>query len=246
MRSFTFFFLIVFSSVTCHSQENKIIRYFDFWEKPTDSKSPYFRAEFIKQDSIYQCSSYWVKSGKLRCKSQYRDTLLQKPLGLLVRYFENGLIEDSIFYENNSRTKEIFHYYQNGKLWVHCRQQGKSEVCKGFDENGNLIDDFIYSKEAEFPGGNEGWLTYLSNGLGKFNPGKRGAPVGTYTVVVMFIVGKDGSLMEIKAETKFGYGMEDKAIEIIKRSPRWDPAIMRNKKVNAYRRQPLTFVVAAE
>ncbi|HQR02032.1 MAG TPA: hypothetical protein PLA61_14365, partial [Ferruginibacter sp.] len=33
-------------------------------------------------------------------------------------------------------------------------------------------------------------------------------------------------------------------IEIIRNSPRWQPAIQNGKKVNAYHRQPITFVVS--
>jgi hypothetical protein len=245
MRSFIFFHLL-FVSVACYSQENKIVKYFDLLWQPANAGTASFRTEFIRKNDYYECFSYWQKNGALYCRSSYRDTAFQKPLGQLVRYYENSKIEDSIYFNNDGSRKELYHYYESGKLWAQCKQQGKSEVCKGFDEQGNAIDDFIYSKEAEFPGGNEEWSAYLSKALSKFNPGKKGAPVGTYKVVVKFIVTKDGTIAEVQAETNFGYGMEDKAIEIIKKSPKWVPAIMYNKKVNAYRRQPLTFLVAAE
>lgn len=180
------------------------------------------------------------KTNILFCKATDRDTLFQKPFGLPVRYYEDGKIQDSVHYNNDGSKRELFHYYQDGKTWAHRKQQGKSKVCKGFHEKGNLNEDFIYSKEAEFTGGNAEWSACLSNALCKFNPGKRGASVGTYKAVVKFIADENGSIINIEAETNYGYGIEDKAIEIIKKSPKWTPAIIVNKKVKAYRRQSLT------
>lgn len=240
------FLVFLFVSINCYSQENKIVKYFDSLWQPANISTASFRTEFIRKNDYYECFSYWKKNGALYCRSSYRDTLFQKPLGQLVRYYENGKTQDSVYYNNDGSVKELYHYYENGKLWAQCKQQGKKEVCKGFDEQGNAIDDFIYSNEAEFSGGNEEWSAYLSNALSKFNPGKKGAPTGTYKVIVKFIVDENGKVSDTQAETNFGFGMEEKAIEIIKKSPKWTPAIMLNKKVKAYRRQPLTFVVSTE
>jgi len=58
-----------------------------------------------------------------------------------------------------------------------------------------------------------------------------------------FIVSKDGSISDVVAETKFGYGMEAEAVKIIKKGPKWTPALQNGRNVNAYRRQPITFIV---
>lgn len=66
---------------------------------------------------------------------------------------------------------------------------------------------------------------------------------GKYTVIIKFIVRKDGSLDGIAAETKNGYGMEEHVIKLIKSVPKWMPAIQYGRYVSAYRRQPVVFVV---
>ena len=48
----------------------------------------------------------------------------------------------------------------------------------------------------------------------------------TYTVVVRFIVSRDGSISDVVAETKHGYGMEAEAMKIIKKGPKWTPACL--------------------
>lgn len=97
--------------------------------------------------------------------------------------------------------------------------------------------------EAAYPGGTAAWTKYLRNNLDANTPVDNGASEGTYTVIVRFIVSKDGSISDVVAETKHGYGMEAEAMKIIKKGPKWTPAQQNGRYVNAYRRQPITFVV---
>ena len=101
-------------------------------------------------------------------------------------------------------------------------------------------------KEAEFPGGAAAWKRYLEKNLNANVPIDNGAPEGTYTVIVKFIVSKDGSISDVEAETTFGYGMEDEAVKAIKRGPKWTPGLQNGRNVNSYRRQPITFVVEGQ
>jgi protein TonB len=107
-------------------------------------------------------------------------------------------------------------------------------------------EDKIFTKvenEAEFPGGQQAWVRYLQKNLNANAPVDNGAAPGTYQVIVKFIVSKDGSISDVQPETKHGFGMEDEAVKIIKRGPKWTPALQNGRNVNAYRRQPITFIV---
>lgn len=108
------------------------------------------------------------------------------------------------------------------------------------------IDERIFTRvdvEASFPGGAPAWKDYIIKNLKANVPIKKKAPVGSYMVIVRFIVAKDGSISDVTAETSHGYGMEQEVIRIIKKGPRWTPASQNGYSVNAYRRQPVTFVV---
>ena len=107
-------------------------------------------------------------------------------------------------------------------------------------------EDKIFTKvenEAAFPGGEAAWRRFLEKNLNASTPVDNGAPEGSYQVIVRFIVSKDGSISDVQAESKHGYGMEDEAVKIIKKGPKWTPALQNGRNVNAYRRQPITFVV---
>lgn len=107
-------------------------------------------------------------------------------------------------------------------------------------------DDRIFTKvdvEAAYPGGEEAWRNYLIKNLNANVPVDNGAPSGKFTVIVRFVVSKDGTLSDVRAENSLGYGMDQEVVRIIKKSGRWTPAEQNNRKVNAYRRQPVTFMV---
>lgn len=100
--------------------------------------------------------------------------------------------------------------------------------------------------EASFKGGESAWRKYLERNLNPNAPIDNGAPEGTYTVYVQFVVSKDGSISDVKALTNHGYGMEKEAVRVIQKGPAWVPAIQNGRSVNAYRKQPITFRVTSE
>lgn len=93
--------------------------------------------------------------------------------------------------------------------------------------------------EAEFPGGMNKWRQYLERNL-RVNDD---IPEGTYAVIIQFVVDVDGSISNVVALTNHGYEMEDEAVRIIKRGPKWNPAIQNGRQVKAYRKQLITFQV---
>lgn len=120
---------------------------------------------------------------------------------------------------------------------------------KGIVEEKKEDENKIFEKveiEAQFKGGEGAWRKYLERNLNPSAPVDNGAPEGTYTVYVQFVVSKDGSISDVKALTNHGYGMEAEAVRVIKKGPAWTPAIQNGRSVNAYRKQPITFQVQSE
>jgi protein TonB len=83
--------------------------------------------------------------------------------------------------------------------------------------------------QAEFPGGQSGWGRYLER-----------------TLVVSFIVSKDGSISEVKAENDPGYGTKEEAVRVIQRGPKWKPAVQNGRNVIYRQRQAIVFMVSED
>ena len=106
----------------------------------------------------------------------------------------------------------------------------------------DLVYDDVENK-PEFPGGASAWQKYLERNLNVNDVFKNGAPLGKYYVVVQFFVDKEGNIKDVKALTHIGYGMEDEAVRVIRNGPKWVPGTNKGQNVNAYRRQPIMFML---
>lgn len=115
------------------------------------------------------------------------------------------------------------------------------------DTTGN--DSITFEKadtEASFPGDVKKWRLYLEKTLNPNVPVENGAPNGIYIIVIQFIVDKNGNIFDIKALTNNGFGMEAEAMRVIKKGPKWVPAMKDERVVKSYHKQAFTFIVSGE
>ncbi|MBI5371436.1 MAG: N-acetylmuramoyl-L-alanine amidase [Sphingobacteriales bacterium] len=159
-------------------------------------------------------------------------------------YEGKAIICDSVEIYSAEDKKAIELYGQQARSGVVVIHNGKitdleiKEADK--PESGKVFDKVEI--EAAFPGGADAWRKYLERNLDGQVPLKNKAPKGVYTVIVQFIVNTDGSISDTRALTHHGYGMEEEAIRVIRKGPKWLPAIQNGRQVVAYRKQPITFV----
>jgi protein TonB len=97
--------------------------------------------------------------------------------------------------------------------------------------------------DASYPGGPGAWRNFLERNLRADVATENGASPGTYTVVIQFVVDKEGNVSDVKPITSVGYGMEQEAVRVLKKSGKWKPAIQNGREVKAYRKQPITFQI---
>ena len=167
--------------------------------------------------------------------------------GVVVRWYESGTVYYAGKITNDTtRINRWTYYHPNGKqMAVEDYVGGKVVHCSCSDETGRQLDPSLcIEKEAHFSGEEAGWRKFLEKNLDPNVPVRNRAQEGTYMVVVQFIVDKEGRVTDIKPLTKFGFGMEDEVVRILRKSPRWIPAIQFGRNVKAYRKQPITFVIA--
>ncbi len=113
--------------------------------------------------------------------------------------------------------------------------------------------DFVLSKQtaaqetdedAQFPGGADAWRRHLEKNLNANVLAENHAPSGHYPVKLTFIVHKDGSISNVFAKTKNGYGTEEEAIKLMNKGPKWVPAKKDGSFVDSEVNQTITFMVA--
>lgn len=93
--------------------------------------------------------------------------------------------------------------------------------------------------ESEFPGGIKAWQDYLSANIRYPEDAIKRKIEGT--VVVQFVVTKEGKVRQVVIARSVHPSLDKEAIRLIKNSPDWVPARKNGRNVNSYKRQPIIF-----
>lgn len=94
-------------------------------------------------------------------------------------------------------------------------------------------------KEPEFPGGQEAWLNFLRKNLSSPEDLQEGEK---RTVEVRFTVDKDGTVTGFQIVQSAGKSFDNEVIRVLKKMPKWRPAIQNGLTVERSYTQPVTFI----
>jgi periplasmic protein TonB len=107
--------------------------------------------------------------------------------------------------------------------------------------------------EAQFPGGPQGWRTYLEQTLKtdlieKCVKLKKGQKTAKQTVIVSFRVDREGNISNVVAEngSEVCPRLAAEAIRVIKNGPKWIPATQNGETVIYRQRQSITWVLSED
>lgn len=99
---------------------------------------------------------------------------------------------------------------------------------------------FVFAEEeASFPGGWEALTAFINKNLQFPEEGRQGMATGT--VVVKFIVEKDGSITHVSLLRDIGAGCGKEAVRLVKSMPKWIPGKQNGKPVRSEYRLPIEF-----
>jgi protein TonB len=109
-------------------------------------------------------------------------------------------------------------------------------------------EDRIFLKveiESFYPAGVSAWARYLNK---TFKYPTNAQELGLQgTVVVQFIVDKEGKVSNVEAISGPDKGgLKEEAVRVIMKSGKWEAAIQNGTKVRSYKRQPITFQLVSE
>ncbi|NVJ85593.1 MAG: energy transducer TonB [Algoriphagus sp.] len=89
------------------------------------------------------------------------------------------------------------------------------------------------------PGGMDGWITHIATNL-KYPTTARSKKIEG-TVVLKFVIEKDGSISETQVLRGIGGGCDEEALRVLKLSPNWTPGIKEDQPVRTEMRLPIRF-----
>ena len=162
--------------------------------------------------------------------------------GVKVAWFNNGSPSYGGRYSAHEKKNGKWTYYhRNGKLSaVEQYNNGVLIDKKYFDEDGRVADTTNKDKDASFPGGVQEWLKYLVKKL--YFPTQYKLINGDRAIVVVeAVIDEEGNVTNVVVSTPFHPAFDRIAVEVVRKSPKWLPAINHNRKVTYKIKQPVVF-----
>ena len=114
---------------------------------------------------------------------------------------------------------------------------------KAVTEDVNKVYDVVEVMPS-FPGGNDKFLKYLGDNIKYPAVDRENNLQGR--VVLQFVVERDGSLTDVKAVRGPSQAMQDEAVRVLKRSPKWKAGIQNGRPVRAQYTVPINFTLGEE
>ena len=101
------------------------------------------------------------------------------------------------------------------------------------------INVALVEQMPEFPGVYAALAMYLQRNIHYHNSASENGIMGR--VFVNFIVEKDGSLTDITVSKGIGFGCDEEAVRVLKKSPKWSAGIQNKQKVRVMFTIPIVF-----
>ena len=254
MKFFGFLFPALFSCLLSLGQKEDLY-YLDHDFRGTDDakKAKYLLSIKNYNDTLWQYDTYRI-IGPLLSSEYFKDKDATIAQGRFRYYGADGRLDSIAQYSNNLKQGSSYYFNDTGAVYRELvydkgvlkedidALNRKLEIVK--KDSSNSSQDVVFSKietESEFEGGLPGWARYLNKNLKyperAINNNIRG------TVVIQFIVDKEGKVDALEIFRSVEYSIDKVALDIIRKSPRWVPAVQNGWKVKSYKRQPIVFAL---
>ena len=129
----------------------------------------------------------------------------------------------------------------NAKVTEPGEGTGESGTGTG-TENGNEVYNVGSIEEfPEFPGGMAAWSKFIQKNLRYPYMAQDAAIQGK--VYISFVIEKDGSVSDVSLVKGIGYGCDEEALRVIKKSPKWKPGKQNKQTVRVRYNMPINYTI---
>jgi TonB family protein len=255
--------LIVACSLSTFAQTQDTIFLNASWRDTTAGHAAYYRFK-VRQGAGWQVTNHFM-NGKVQMTGTYSDdscnvrqgqftwfdstgtTIRQtaytdgKENGWETYNYSNKKINITGSYKNGERDGEWIGYYRTGQVAGDVIYENGKQVSGTFyNEDGSKnkkVKEFI--RESEYPGGDDGWLRFLTRTLRYPDNCWKHNIQGT--VIVQFIVNEEGNPVDVTVVKSVNPELDAEAVRVISASKNWVPAVYGGRFVKSYKKQPIVF-----
>lgn len=235
--------LLLTSTILSYSQRNKeaFFAFDENWKDAGIDKATYFIRRTKVSDTCWQFDTYNMYGPMIKSE-QYSDEKGTQAHGRFTIFNAKGKL-DSIcnyskglphgyWYIYNDPFYEIRLTYEMGVL----TDTKKTVKVKGSQSKDSLAKG---EKESQFKGGLAAWQRYLNRNLEYPQRALKANIQGEVTVA--FEIDTTGNIPNSFVWRSVEFSLDEEALRIIRKSPRWEPAIQDGQLKKSYKRQPMIF-----
>ena len=128
-----------------------------------------------------------------------------------------------------------------GTTFEHTYDKGLFLSGKSFKPDGKVVEYTVKDVLPKFPGGEKAFGQFISTNL-KYPPEARSWGISG-KVVITYIVEKDGSLTDLKVISSPHHALDEEALRVLRRSPKWEPGIQNGIPVRVKYTLPVNFSI---
>lgn len=215
-----------------HTQSIDSIWFNNKWEKTSKEDGYYLRIQKNDSKSKIILIEDFYPTGEIQMKGTY---LSMDP------EIRNG--EFIWFYKNGNKQKECY-YYKNKIIecseWTidNVRKSDVIRVSNKFDGE-EVYELKSIEKAPKFPGGIPKLIDFISKNTKYPEDAHQKGISGI--VIVNFVVNKKGKVVKIKIANSIYPTLDNEALRVVKKMPKWMPGELNGRKVNVMYEIPINF-----
>ena len=187
-----------------------------------------------------------IKAIKEKSSSEILEANTYQITASAITFTKNGY--ENRRYLQNSKGKLSFEMYDSarsaddivGSPVTQAPPPPSSGAVMNAVENAVLIDhvDIL----PEYPGGINNARKYVGEHVEYPDEAVENDIEGT--IIVTFVIERDGSVTDIKIDKGLGYGLDQEVLRVMRSMPKWTPAKLNGEFVRYRMRMPVTFKLA--
>lgn len=239
--------------------------YFDkLWLESDATQAYYTRVRSIEKD-IFKVVDYYP-NWKLQMKGYYKTLTPEVREGQFQYFKEEGWLESEGKYVDNKKTGLWKSYKDSNVLWteqefVEGMQQGffksyydgkilrrldyyeQDSFKKGncYTRAGKDTSHYPFIELPTYDGGENAMYQFISKNLNYPSQAINKAIEGK--VVLKFMINKEGAVSNIEVVKSIHKSLDDEAIRVVKKMPKWKPGKMEGELSNIYYTLPVKYVL---
>jgi protein TonB len=239
----TRYFLLFLLTIPVLAASGQDTSYYDRHGKQVTAGNFYRYSQILirdPSDSNQVTLKSWYRSGKLKSVTHYSDYQKKVMGGAYEEYYEDGRIKTVANFVHDSLDGELKSYWDNGRLKrddFFAREKLLRGRC--LDSTGRLLPHTDWRIMAEFPGGLQSMVRYLSTKV--HYPMKARKKGAQGEVLIGFVVEDDGRVDQVHVIRQVAPYLDAEAVKVVSRMPRWKPGTVDGQKVEEQYTLPIRF-----